>query len=1130
MRIFSVLLLSVCCLAAARADGSRYAGGSVLSAGKWMKIKVEQTGIFKISYDHLRKMGFADPSRVSVHGYGGWPLSEDFSPAVPYIDDLPAVAVYKGADYILFYGKGPVKWEYGGSSAQTFFHTSNPYATYGCYFLTDATGGAREMEKVSLLPAQAALNITVFDDYRVHEEELYSVNNSGRELFGESFETAGSKTIPSTSPIARIEGITAHEASVTMRFIARPKSTGGLATLSIDGQELIQANFPAIDNSGNNSYIKAIDRTGTATWEGEKNETPRIVVSYNKSGDENVRLDYIRLHVKRTLRQYGEYTFFRSIQSVGNVSRFVVGNADGNTLVFDITDGQNPTLMETQLSGTELSFAIPAGDLREFVAVQANQSLSGWTGEDNAVDNQNLHACRQTDMVIIAPDAFQAQAERLARRHRSGGKDSLSVLVVSPRQIYNEFSSGTPDATAYRRFMKMFYDRNDDANAKPRYLLLFGDGSYDNRKLTNSWKEVATANMLLTYQSENSLSHYSYVTDDYFGALEDERFTSGPIRLGIGRFPVRTVAEATAAVDKTLNYMDNKETGAWKNRICFVADDGNAADGFTPDHAKQANELADSIITKNHPEFLVNKLFFDAYKKNGNYPAVRSSIQKQLKDGLFLINYTGHGNTRSWSDEDVLNQQDIAGFTYPRLPLWITATCDFTRFDDVSTSAGETVFLSKSGGIALFTTTRVVFSGDNFVLNRRLLAALLERDENGNRPALGDVMRKTKEYTNNNKLNFILIGDPAMKPAYPEYRIKVTAINGKPVTGAPDSLKAMGMATVKGEVTDSRGNPATGFSGTLDVTVFDSKQTIQTVDNNNRGDTLRFTDYPAALYIGNYLVKDGVFEFSFAVTDHISYSNDFGKMNLYAVDESLGIEAQGSYQNFVVGGTAATPVQDNEGPEIRQLYLNDTAFVSGAKVNATPFLVVRLWDATGVNISSSAIGHDIALTIDNPTTIHTLNSYYKLLPETAGEGIIAFSIPALTPGLHTAELRVWDLFSNSTVYTFTFEVDEGIKPLMPDIIAAPSPARVNTQFYIYHNRPESTIRVNVTVYDLAGRLMWQRQEQGASAWGEPYIINWDLSTTAGARLRPGVYIYRAAIGTDSSGEATRAKKLIILAQ
>ena len=1127
MRTFLVLLITLCCLTSVWADGSRYAAQSALSSGRWAKIRVEKTGIYKITYDELKKMGFSEPSKVSVHGYGGWPLDEDFSSRSRYIDDVPAVAVYKGADYLLFYGKGPIKWEYDDYTS-TFIHTNNPYATYGCYFLTDETAG-KEMEKVSLLSGQATLTITTFDDYSVHEEELYSVNKSGRELFGESFEVGGSKTIPSTSPIAKIEGITNDDAKVTMRFIARPKSTNGVATLDINGSELMQLEFSSIDNSGNNSYTTAIARSGMAIWEGEKTEAPKVSVSYNKSGDENVRLDYIRMHVKRTLKQYGEYTLFRNIRSVGNVSRFVIGNANSNTVVFDLTDGENPKLMETQLEGTELSFSVPAGGLREFAVVQVNQPLSGWTKEENDIKNQDLHAYQQIDMVIIAPDAFHTQAERLAERHRSDKEDKLSVLVVSPQQIYNEFSSGTPDATAYRRFMKMFYDRNESMAKKPKYLLLFGDGAYDNRKLTNNWKQVSTANMLLTYQSENSLDVYSYVTDDYFGALKDERFTNGSIQLGIGRFPVRTVAEATAAVDKVLGYMDNKITGAWKNRVSFVADDGNSADKFTLNHMKQANQLADSIREK-HPEFLVNKIFFDAYKKNGNYPEVRKNIQKELRDGLLLINYTGHGNTRSWSDEDVLNQADIAGFTYPYLPLWITATCDFTRFDDVSTSAGENVFLKKSGGIALFTTTRVVFSLENFTLNKKLINALFERDENGRRLTLGDVMRTTKGYSDNNKLNFVLIGDPAMKLAYPEYHMKVTSVNGKPVSEMPDSLRAMERITIKGEVTDTQGNPATDFSGSLDITVLDSKQTIKTLDNNAQDTVFEFTDYPATLYVGNHVVENGAFEFSFAVTEHISYSNDFGMMNLYAVDEASGIEAQGSYQNFVVGGTSDKPVEDNEGPEIRQLYLNDTTFVDGNKVNPTPFLVARLWDETGVNISNSTIGHDITLTIDNPTTIHTLNSYYKLLPGSDGEGVVTFSIPALTPGLHRAELRVWDLFSNSTVHEFTFEVDEGAKPVMSDIIAAPVPARSDVQFYIYHNRPESTIRVNVMVYDLAGRLMWKHEEKGTSGWDAPYIVNWNLTSTNGTRLRPGVYIYRAAVSTENAKEVTKSKKLIILAQ
>ncbi|MDH6306979.1 hypothetical protein M2459_003588 [Parabacteroides sp. PF5-5] len=1134
MRIIIALLISLCFLTSIKADGSRYASQSVLSGGKWVKIQVGETGIYKITYDDLKKMGFSDPSKVSVHGYGGWPLDEDFSSnsKYPYIDDLPAVAVYKGSDYLLFYGKGPVKWEYDDSyGVKAFVHTNNPYALYGAYFLTDSIA-PKEMEKVASVSGEAALGITVFDDYRVHEEDLKSVNKSGRELFGESFEAGGSRTIAATSPISNIPGITDDEAEVTMRFIARPKSTSGLVSLSVDGNNLMSLSIPHVGTSVNDTYTKARVVSGSLAWNGSKTEKPKFVVSYNKSGDENVHLDYIRLHVKRELKQYGEYTFFRSLSTRGNVSRFILQNANANTLVFDITDGENPRLMDAQLNGSELTFTIPASDtLREFVAVQANQPLTGWTREEGDIPHQNLHAHQQIDMVIIAPDAFRTQAERLAERHRTK-KDSLSVLVVSPQQIYNEFSSGVPDATAYRRFMKMFYDRNTSEVDKPKYLLLFGDGAYDNRGVTADWKQISRTNMLLTYQSDNSVNSGSYVTDDYFGALEDIKYINGPIQLGIGRFPVRTVAEATAAVDKVLSYMDNAVTGVWKNKLTFVADDGNAADTFTNDHMDQANKLAD-MVRSNHPEFLVNKIFFDAYKKNTNYPTVRANIQQQLKDGLLMINYTGHGNTRSWSDEDVLNQTDIAGFTYPYLPLWITATCDFTRFDDVSTSAGEDVFLKKSGGIALFTTTRVVYSNDNFELNQKLLNALFERNSDNSRLTLGDIMRKTKAYSNSNKLNFILIGDPAMKLAYPEYHINVKTVNGNPVGQQPDSLKAEAKVTITGEITDLNGNLASDFSGSLDITILDSKQTIKTLQNANQDEAFTYVDYPNKIYIGNDVVKNGTFEFSFTVPTDISYSNDYGILNLYAADDDSGIEAQGNYQNFVVGGSADNPVEDTEGPEIRQLYLNDTTFVEGGKVNTTPLFIARLWDQTGVNISGSSVGHDITLSISSlisSTTIHTLNSYYKLIPDSDGEGLVGFQIPALEAGMYSAEFRVWDVLNNSTVDTFTFEVVEGMKPVMSEIFASPVPARSSVQFYIYHNRPESNLRVNVMVFDMNGRLVWKREETGASDWGSPYIVSWDLRSSAGGRLLPGVYIYRAAISTDNSKEATKAKKLVILAQ
>lgn len=1127
LRIIYTLIISICFLTSAWADGSRYAAKSALSSGKWVKVQVEEDGIYKLSYSDLRSMGFSDPAKVSVHGYGGWILDEDFSNT--YIDDVPAVATWRGDDFLLFYGRGVVKWTYDTTN-RCFVHTNNPYSQYGYYFLTDATA-TKEMETVASA-AGASLKITTFDDYRVHEKDLVSVNNSGRELFGEAMDMTLSRDFSFNG----ITGITNDDGKVTLRFIAKPTSGTGNVTLSIGGGELISRTISY--SASSDEYTKANLAYEVADWKGEKSANTKVNVRYGQYGHKNVYLDFIRLQMVRELQPYGACTFFRSLASVNNSSRFVVQNANANTLVFDVTDPINPKRMETELSGSELSFSIPSGTLREFALVQRNQTLPTPKVVGD-VANQDLHALPQTDMIILAQPGLTSQAERLAETHRD--RDGLSVQVVTPEVVYNEFSSGTPDATAYRRFMKMFYDRQTSESDAPKYLLLFGDGAFDNRFLTSSWQNVTTSNMLLTYQTDESLDDKSYVIDDYFGFLDDSNNGKGllasKIDIGIGRFPVRTVTEATNMVDKVINYMDNKETGSWKNNVCFVADDGNGADGYMIQHAEQADALGEYINTS-HPEFLVNKIYFDAYKKDisgglSTYPAVKTDIQKLLKSGQLLINYTGHGNTVSWSDEQVLTESDITKSTYTRLPIWITATCDFCRFDAPVTSAGEQVFLNKvSGGIGLFTTTRVAYSSPNFSINDNLIRNLFEK-KNGRRLTLGEVMKATKRALGSSryKLGFALIGDPALKLSYPEYRMNVTAVNGNPVTSEPVTFKALQKITVEGEVLNPEGNVATDFFGLLNPTVLDSRVSNETLDNNKTGKTFKYTDYSNVLFIGNDSVRAGKFSFTFTVPKDISYSNEFGKMNLYASDETTNVEAQGAYLNYRVGGTDDNADDDQDGPEIRALYLNDSTFVSGGQVNTTPFFVARLWDKSGVNITGSSIGHDMMLIIDgNPSLSFNLNSYYELIPGSDGEGIVKYLLPALTPGMHKAEFKVWDIQNNSTTQEFEFEVVEGLKPYLLELTASPTPAREQVTFHLFHNRPESQLTVGIMVYDMVGRLQWRHEETGSSELFKSYTVTWDLTNNRGGRLRPGVYIYRAAISSGGSKEATEAKKLIILAQ
>lgn len=1132
-RLLYTCLLILCLVDAIRAGGDLYTGKSVLSTGRWLKMQVSETGIYKLTFAKLKELGFADPGKVSVHGYGGWPLEEDFSK--PYLDDLPAVAVWRGSDYILFYAKGPRKWEY--DPAQGFVHTNNPYSTYGCYFLTDSTP-PEEMETIPSV-AGSTLNISTFDDYCLHEEELYSVNKSGRELYGESFLLNTSRNF-----IFDIPGITNDEGFVTLDFIAKPTSGTGTVKMSIDGNELIRYPFP--NSPVSDSYIKALPMHARVVWAGKKEITSRIGVSYEgQATHKNVHLNYIRLQTTRLLQPYGACTFFRSLAAMGHASRFVVQHATAGTLVFDVTDGINPRQIKTELNGTELSFAIPegpSGEVREFALVQTNLPFPVPVFSEGGkwMAPQDLHGLGQTDMVIIAQPALFNQAERLAEAHRT--RDGFRVEVVTPEAIYNEFSSGTPDATAYRRFMKMFYDRSTSSVDAPKYLLLFGDGAYDNRMLTAEWKKIEPTfvNRLLTFQTENSLDDASFVVDDYFGFLEDgsgKSLMSDILSLGIGRIPVRTTGEAIRVVDKLISYMDNKQTGKWKNHVCFVADDGSNADNFSQEHMIHADKHA-GYIESDHPEFLVDKIYLDAYKKDftggeSRYPDVNTNIQQLLKSGLLLINYTGHGNTESWSDEKILTHKDIMLANWPRLPLWVTATCDFTRFDDISTTAGEDIFLHEtSGGIGLFTTTRVAYSDPNFSVNNSLIRNLFEKKD-GKRLTLGEVMKYTKRSlpSTRYKLGFCLIGDPAMKLAYPEYSMQVTAVNGEPVTTDPFTFKALEKVTIEGEVHNPEGHLAVDFSGVLNPTVLDSRDSVTTLDNNKKGITFRYADYPNALFTGNDSVQRGLFRFTFTVPKDISYSNQAGKINLYAADTASGHEAQGAFVHFKVGGTSGSAGKDTVGPEIRTLFLNDSSFVEGSKVNTTPYFVAKLWDESGVNRTGSSIGHDIMLVIDNRQVFsYNLNNYYQPIQGREGEGQVTFLIPALEPGPHTAEFRVWDIQNNSTVRTFSFEVVEKLKPVLTELIASPTPARGYVDFHLFHNRPESRLRVGIMVYDMTGRLQWKHEESGTSDLFNAYTVRWDLTNGQGARLRPGIYLYRAAISSDQSKEATETKKLVILAQ
>ena len=1131
--ISGIAVLLCLCFSLSVKAGERYTDNSVLSKGNWVKIQIEQDGIYKLTYSELKKMGFDDPSKVSVYGYGGWPLEEDFTK--PYVDDLPAVPVLRKDDYILFYGRGTTKWE-AQIRNENFTHTNNPYSVYGYYFLTD--GAEVKVPEQIKYDKTTSERIETFDDYLLHEKELVSINLSGRRLFeklSQSTETFNDFGNPETLGI--VEG----EIYVDCKFVplTTTSEAQGEITLSFAGNKLYNGNTSL--QSG--TYTKGKDMELAQKYEYKAGDHLSVKLEYKKSQQPSTDgyVDYIRLNVKRQLKTYNEpYTFFRSFKSRNHISRFVIEGANSACMVMDITDPANCKIIETELTGSTMSFTIPeSNSLREFVLIRTDRTDFPVPVSKGAVECRNLHGWSNKDMIIISPSTLRKEAERLKEAHET--QDGLRVEVVTPEEIYNEFSSGTPDATAYRRFMKMLYDKAASKEDRPKYLLLFGDGAYDNRFVTESWSKMSDKereNFLLTFQSENSLDEKSYVTDDYFGFLDDasneKSVESCPVDIGIGRFPIRSVSDARKMVNKVIRYMNNEELGIWKSETCFVADDGGNADKDKNMHMEQADAAA-KTVERQASDILAGRLFFDNYVKDFSssnpYEAVTSQMNKKLREGLSLINYTGHGNTTSWSDEKVLTQQIIDKFSYSKLPLWITATCDFCRFDALATSAGESIFLNeKSGGIALYTTVRVAYADTNEIINRHFLESLFTQDANGQYPVLGDVVKETKrKHTGPRNLNFTFIGDPAIKLNLPTYKIRISTINGKDVALDTPNFRAYDEVVVEGEILSQDNLSVDNFNGKLDVKVMDSKISITTRNNFRNESAFKYEDYKNLVYKGSTQVQNGKFSFSFYVPGNISYSGKTGKMILYASDSEQKIEAKGNFTNYKVQGTSDDPLDDHEGPEIVKLYLNDSTFVSGDKVNTTPFFYARLWDQTGVDITEGGVGHDVMLMIDNkPFTSYNLNSYYDNIFGRKGEGEVRFGIPQLSAGMHEAVFKVWDVMGNPTTYTFRFEVDESLKPFITNIVATPTPAKGNVEFHLTHNRPESQMKVGIMVYDIAGRLHWKHEETGSSELFKDYVIDWDLRNNSGSHVRPGVYIYRAAISTNNSKEATEAKKMIIL--
>lgn len=756
------------------------------------------------------------------------------------------------------------------------------------------------------------------------------------------------------------------------------------------------------------------------------------------------------------------------------------------------------------------------------------------------ITNQDHHADEAVDLTILIPTSqlFRDQAERLKKHHEE--HDGMTVRIVPADEMYNEFSSGTPDVSAYRRYMKMMYDRATSADNQPKYLLLFGDCVWDNRLLTAECSNLKADNLLLCHESENSYNAVScYVSDDFIVMLDDNedivrggKYTGTP-DVGVGRFPAVTETTAKILVDKTINYALNANVGPWQNTIMFMGDDGN-----NNLHMNDVNIVADDVI-EGYPGYNVKKVMWDAYKRaetatGTRYPDVEDAIKAQQQTGALIMDYAGHGAANSISHEYVLRLSDFLTFNNTNLPLWVTASCDIGPFDGTETTIGETILTNPNGGgIAFYGTTRTVYANYNKHINDQFMKAVLQTTD-GKPNTLGDANRIAKCRlieknldTTVNKLQYSLLGDPALALNLPESMCVVDSINGIPMSNAEmPVLNANSKVRIAGHI-ESAGQPLDNMDGYISMTVRDSKELKICLNNAHEADTLfTFNDRTKTLFSGTNTVKGGKFSITFTVPRDINYSNANGLMTMFAYTDDAIVTAHGETDRFIIGGSQEL-ANDSIGPSI-YCYLNSPSFVNGGEVNATPYFVAEITDKDGINASGAGIGHDLQLVIDNQMGMtYNLNENFQFDFGTYTSGSTFFSIPTLSEGPHTLRFRAWDILNNPSTTTLSFTVAAAQKPTLVDVNVTKNPAKTSTTFIATHDRPGSEVIMKVEIFDMSGRLLHVISQASTGNSGTT-SMNWNLTTDSGNRLQTGVYLYRVSISGSGSAITSKAKKLVII--
>jgi len=1099
-----------------------YAENSVLSTGDWIKIKVNNSGIYKIGYTEIQSYGLNpatfDPRTIKIFGNAMGMLPEKNS--IFRYDDLQENAIFVSGeddgifdeqDYILFYGMNPNTWD---EVLGFFTYRINLYDDYNYYYLTTSQGTGK---RVQLQPSSALTPThiqTEYNDYQAIEHDEVNLILSGKKWYGDIFGEIITRDYNFNFP-----NLKANEEVIVKMEVANRTFINESMSVVVNN-ELFDTIILTSVNPSSTKYAQK--KKKTIYYSGTGGQDIHVKLEYLPATTSSISwLDYIMVNAICNLKLYNGQFSFRDLSTVldGAITKFIISDANPNVVVWDISNPLLPKRMESEYTINEVSFTLATDSLHEFIAFDGSMFLTPEFAE--AVENQNLHNEGPFDLVIVTHPLFIEEANQLAAIHDS--LDGFLIKVVTPGEIYNEFSSGKQDPSAIRDYIKMLYDRSE--SQEPRFLLLFGDGSFDPKdRLENN------SNLIPTFQTEESwITASSYVIEDYFGYLDDNEGEDaiGELDIGIGRFPVQTKEEAGIIIDKIKRYLTTAEPffGNWRNRICLIGDD---EDGNL--HLEQADSLSNGFIPKLYNQ---QKIYLDAYTQvktpsGFRYPDVTIALNKAVNEGALIVNYVGHGGKAGWAHERILQSTDMLNWkNKDKLPVFITATCEFSRFDEPDLkTGGEMVLLNpEGGGIALFTTTRLAYSQSNFTLNQQVYSTAFTQI-NGEYPYLGDIIMRSKPPGQTTTRNFVLLGDPALKMAYPKYQVRTLSISNEQTESLTDTLHSLDLIHVSGDIADISGSTIENFNGFLQIELYDKKTRYKTIGNDTYSYPTEFFCQDKIIWQGKASVKAGKFEFTFLVPKDIAYNPGPGKISYYAWSDQA--DAAGYHNEIIIGGINPNAQTDLVGPNI-DLFLNDLSFASGDQTHENPIMLGFLSDESGINLSAGGIGHEITAVLDDDNSnVISLNDYFVEDINNFRSGSITYPFYNLPDGTHTLTLKAWDNYNNSAEKTISFLISTHGPLELNQVINYPNPFKNSTTFSFNHTRPGDKLEISLEIFDLTGKIVLSYEETYVSELTNAPFLVWNGDDLKGNKLRSGIYLYTLQVTDEDGNTSVQQQKLVLM--